>query len=182
LLRQQLDFLKGYTLMATPDNSVKLKGPDVLPLIQKYMGDLTRAFSEGASRRSSVQVVQAAPTAAAQGQPGMSAEVARRYGLNRPGGASPAPAVATAPAVAAPVATAAITPAAVAAEVAKLPIVVLAQGNWKGEDSRYELALKADAPGFQFDGKEKSSTVQAEIRDDRLYLVDNNQTLVLARF
>lgn len=183
LLRHQLDFLKGYTLMAAPDNTVKLKGPDVLPLIQKYMGDLTRAFSGAATRKPSVVVVQAAPAGSAEGQPGMSADIARRYGINRPGGASPAPtAVAAAPVVAAPVATTAITPAAIAAEVAQLPIVVLAQGSWKGEDSRYELELKADAPGFEFDGKEKASTIQAEIRDDRLYLVDNNQTLVLARF
>jgi len=181
MLRQQLDFLKGYTLTVTPDNTVKLKGPDVLPLLQKYMGDLTRAFSAGSSRKPSVQVVQVAPpSTATPGQTGLSPDLARRYGVNRPGGtAQAAPA---APTAVAPVATATITPAAVAAEVANLPIVVLAQGEWKGEDTRYELALKADAPGFEFDGREKSATIQAEIRDDRLFLVDNNQTLVLARF
>ena len=180
MLRQQLDFLKGYTLMATPDNVVKLKGPDVLPLIQKYMGDLTRSFAEGTARKPAVQVVQATP-APAQTQPGISSLTAQRYGLN-PSGAARATPPPTTVVLAAPAATATVTPAAVAAEVAKLPIVVLAEGTWKGEDPRYELTLQSQAPGFKFDSGSKSATVAIEIKDDKLYLTDNNETMVMARF
>jgi hypothetical protein len=70
----------------------------------------------------------------------------------------------------------------VAAEVAKLPIVVLAQGNWSGDSPNYELKLQAQAPGFKFDGGNNSATLSAEVRDDRLYLTDNDQMIVLARY
>ncbi len=181
LLRQQLDFLKGYTLMATPDNNVKLKGPDVLPLLQKYMGDLARAFAEGANKKPVAQVAPATPApAVAPAQSAASAEMARRYGLNRPAARIPAPVAITTITPAA--AAAPISPAAVAAEVAKLPIVVLAQGTWKGENPRYELALQSQAPGFKFDSGNKSTTVEVEIKDDKLYLTDNNETMVMSRF
>src|SRR5436190_10206920 len=51
LLKQQLEFVKSYTLVVMPDNHVKLKGPDVMPLIQKYLGEL-KASAEGPARRA----------------------------------------------------------------------------------------------------------------------------------
>jgi hypothetical protein len=181
MLRQQLDFVKAYTLMVTPDSNASLKGPDVQPLIQKYMGDLSKAFASGTSRRATVQVVQQAPPQAAPSQPGMSSEMQRRYG-NLRGGPSAAPAATATTTAVVPVTTTTITPAAVAAEVAKLPIVVLAQGNWSGDSPNYELKLQAQAPGFKFDGGNNSATLSAEVRDDRLYLTDNDQMIVLARY
>src|SRR5207244_2377700 len=93
LLKQQLEFVKSYTLVVTPDNNVKLKGPDVMPLIQKYLGEL-KAAAEGTTKRTApvarapapAPVRPAAPSAASQ-------QAAQRYG-NRPG-ASPAPPPAT---------------------------------------------------------------------------------------
>ncbi|HUL51460.1 MAG TPA: CvpA family protein [Candidatus Nitrosotalea sp.] len=179
MLRQQLDFLKAYSLMATPDNNVKLKGPDVLPIIQKYSSELAKAFAEGAGKKTTVQVVPATPPPTQA--PTTSASTLDRY-RNRPGVPRPAPQAATTTTtlVAAPTTT--ITPAAVAAEVAKLPIVVLAQGTWKGDDPKYDLTLQSQAPGFKFDSGSKSATVEAEIKDDRLYLTDGHDTLVMARF
>ena len=107
----------------------------------------------------------------------------QRYGLNR---AAPAPARAPAPppVVVSPVAPAAAppSPAAIAAEITKLPIVVLAQGNWKGEEDRYELTMQSQAGGFQFGNGKKSATVEATIRDGRLYLTEENETMVLEKF
>jgi len=83
----------------------------------------------------------------------------RRYGANRsaPAPVPPAPAV-----VAVPVAPASAppSPAAIAAEIAKLPTVVLAQGNWKGEADRYELALQAQVSSLPFDDSKKSASVR----------------------
>src|SRR6266498_967756 len=50
LLKQELEFKKGLTLIAAPDNTVKLRGPDVMTLMQKYLGDM-KAYMEGGSKR-----------------------------------------------------------------------------------------------------------------------------------
>ena len=47
LLKQQLEFIKSYSLVVSPDNAVRLKGPDLMPLLEKYLGELARAFAEG---------------------------------------------------------------------------------------------------------------------------------------
>ena len=106
--------------------------------------------------------------------------MAQRYG-NRPG-ASPASPV-TAPAAApSAVPAAPPSPAAMAAEIANLPIVVLADGTWKGENDRYQLTLTAQAGGFRFDTGKKSATLEASIRDGRLYLAEENETMVMEKF
>jgi colicin V production protein len=181
LMKQQLEFVRSYSLVVTPDNNVKLKGPDVMPLIQKYIGDLTASY---AARRTTPQPAAAAPAAApapAPTQPSVSAQMAQRYGLR---GATPPPAPAsTTVAAAAPApAAAAPTPGAIAAEIAALPVVVLAQGTWKEAGDRYEVALEAQAAGFKFNSGGKSATVEADIRDGRLYLTESDATTVMVRF
>ena len=106
--------------------------------------------------------------------------MAQRYG-NRPG-ASPAPppaTVASAVPNAAPVAPP--SPAVIAAEIAKLPTVVLAEGTWKGENDKYQLTLTAQAGGFRFDTGKKSATVEASIKDGRLFLAEG-ETMVMEKF
>jgi hypothetical protein len=186
LLKQQLEFIKSYSLVVTPDNAVRLKGPDVMQLMEKYLGEMARAFAEGHRRASPPRTVAAAPApqAPAASTPGQSAEMRRRYGLGP--AATPAPTPAPAPIYAVPVAAPATspppTPAAIAAEIAALPIIVLAQGTWKGEGSRYELSMQAQAGGFKFDSGGKSANVEAEVRDARLYLTEGKSTTVLVKF
>jgi len=178
LLKQQLEFVKSYTLVVTPDNNVKLKGPDVMPLIQKYLGDL-KAFSEGSKRAAPVaRATTPAPTPVrpAPIPPSMS----QRYG-NRPGAAPPPPAtVTTAVPAATPVAPP--SPAVIAAEIAKLPTVVLAEGTWKGETDKYELVMTAQATGFRFGTGKKSATFEVSMKDSRLYLAEENDTMVMEKF
>jgi hypothetical protein len=187
LLKQQLEFKKNLTLVATPDSNVKLKGPDVFALMKKYMVEM-KTSPEGATKRP-VPVVRPTPTPAQPAaQPGMSPQMAQRYGLNRGAPSRTPPARATAPvatpatAPAAVPALAAPSPAAIAAEIAKLPTVVLAQGNWKGENDRYELSLQAQTGSLPFDAAQKSATVSAEIKDGRLYLTAAEDTIVMEKF
>ena len=60
--------------------------------------------------------------------------------------------------------------------------MVLAQGTWKGDADKFELTLSAQAGGFQFENAKKSATVEAEIKDSRLYLTDGNETMVMEKF
>jgi len=69
-----------------------------------------------------------------------------------------------------------------AAEIAKLPTVVLAEGTWKGENDKYQLTLTAQAGGFRFDTGKKSATVEASIKDGRLYLAEENEIMVMEKF
>lgn len=185
LLRQQLEFVKNYHLVVLPDNTAKLKGPDVMPLIRKYLGDAARGLGDG--RTATAAARPAAPVSVPAPQPAApstsySSQMAQRYGLNRttPTPASPPVAIAqVAPAATAP---APPTAAQIAAEIAALPIVVLAQGTWKGEGNRYEMTLQAQEGGFQFDGGKKSATVEASLRDGKLHLTDASETMVMVKF
>jgi len=180
LLKQELEFKKNLTLIATPDNNVRLKGPDVMVLMKKYISEM-KAYMEGGSKRPVAAVRAPAP---ATTPPSVSAQqqlMNQRYGLNRRTPApTPTPAPA-APAVAA-VAAAPPSPAAIAAEIAKLPVVVLASGNWKGDGEKYEVTLQAQASGLPFDDSKKSASVVAEIRDGRLYLTEADETFVMEKF
>src|SRR5438094_5958123 len=49
LLKQELEFKKSLTLIATPDNSIRLRGPDVMTLMQKYLGEM-KAYIAGGSK------------------------------------------------------------------------------------------------------------------------------------
>ena len=76
------------------------------------------------------------------------------------------------------------SPEVVAAELARLPIVVLAQGTWREVDGKYRITLQAQNDLSQFVGLKKSSTVEAAVRRDnnRLYLTEGDQTMVMARY
>jgi hypothetical protein len=74
------------------------------------------------------------------------------------------------------------SPAAIAAEIAALPTVVLAQGSWKGEADHYELDMQAQVEAFKFDESKKSAAVEASIRDGKLYLTEGKETMVLVKF
>ena len=74
------------------------------------------------------------------------------------------------------------SPAAIAAEIAKLSVVVLAQGTWKADADKYELALQAQVSNLPFEDGKKSATAAAEIRDGRLYLTAGEEIFVLEKF
>src|SRR5438874_8810431 len=158
ILKHELEFKKSLTLIAAPDTTVKLKGPDVAGLMKKYIGEM-KAYMEGGSKKSA-PIARAAVAAPAPTPPPSAGnqEMLRRYGANR---SAPRPAPTAPPVVAVPVAPAAAppTPAAIAAEITKLPTVVLAQGNWKGEADRYELTLQAQVSSLPFDDSKKSASV-----------------------
>ena len=105
----------------------------------------------------------------------------QRYGINR-GAQTPPPAPAATVAAAPVPAAAPPSPAAIAAEIAKLSIVVLAQGTWKADADKYELALQAQVSSLPFEDGKKSATVGAEIRDGRLYLTAGEEIFVLEKF
>jgi hypothetical protein len=185
-LRQDVEMIKGFKLIVAPDNTAKLKGPDVVQLLKK-LADAARAAMEAAQARASeaaaATAAQAPSTRATTGPLGMSQQAARRYGMR--GSPAPTPAPAPVPVAAAPVAVAAPpppSPAVIAAELAKLPTIVLAQGNWKEDGGKYQVNLQTQNELGQFVGLKKSSSVQAVVRENRLYLTEGNQTMVLARY
>jgi len=52
----------------------------------------------------------------------------------------------------------------------------------KGENDKYQLTLTAQAGGFRFDTGKKSATVEASIKDGRLYLAEEIETMVMEKF
>jgi hypothetical protein len=183
VLRQQVELVKGVSLVALPDNSAKLKGPDVFTLMKKYLGDLTRSLGQGGTAQAPTVARAAAPAPSQPAPPTSAADRAtrERYGLNRPGATAPPP-VAAAPAAVAPSSVPAPpSPAQIAAEIAALPTIVLAQGTWKGDGDHYQMEMQAQADGFKFDTGKKSASVEASIRDGKLYLSDGNETMVMVR-
>lgn len=182
LLRQQMEFIKGYQLVVMPDNTAKLKGPDVAQLIKKYLGEAAKAFSEGGNRRP-VATARAVPAPVQPpAQNSASRLMEQRYGVRSAAPAPAQPPVVAGSAAVPAAAAAPPSPAAVAAEIAALPTVVLAQGSWKGEGDQYELNMQAQTEGFKFDESKKSAAVQASIKDGKLYLTDNKETMVLVKF
>jgi hypothetical protein len=174
LLRQQMEFIKGYQLVVLPDNTAKLKGPDVAQIIKKYVG-------EGGGR-ASAPVVRAVPAPVQSPQQSAASRLMeQRYGT-RPSTPTPVPATPTVTVAPAATTLAPPSPAAIAAEVAALPVVVLAQGSWKGEGDNYALDMQAQADGFKFDESKKSAAVEASIRDGKLYLTEGKETMVLVKF
>jgi Colicin V production protein len=179
-MRQQLDFIKGYTLVAMPDNnSVALKGPDVTQLIQRFMtGSAGRPGRPNPRQRTPGPISGRGP-----GPQGMSSPrnlVERSLG---PQGAGPQGGVPQAPNVN-PEQAGAVpsSPTALADEIVALPTMVLAQGTWSGEGDHYEVSLQAQAGGFRFAGRRRSAKVEATIKENRLYLDDGEQTMVFAKY
>ena len=179
LLRQQMEFIKGYQLVVLPDNTAKLKGPDVTQLLKKYLGEAAKALSEGGSR-APAPVARAVPAPARPPPQSPSSRLMeQRYGRS----STPTPVPAAPTVTVAPTATPAPpSPAAIAAEIATLPIVVLAQGSWKGGGDHYEFDMRAQVEAFKFDESKKSAAVEASIRDGKLYLTEGKETMVLVKF
>jgi hypothetical protein len=179
-IRQDVEMSRGFKLILAPDNTAKLKGPDVSQFLRQ-LADAAKATATAVASRAAA--TQAAAPVTPSGSSAMSQEMARRYGR----AAAPAPAPAPAPvavAVAAPAASPPPAPplAVIAAELAKLPVVVLAQGTWKEEGGKYLISLQGQSDLPQFVGTKKSSSVQASARDDRLFLTEGGQTMVMARY
>src|SRR5207244_8252476 len=83
LLKQELEFKRNLILVATPDNNVKLKGPDMVALMKKYIGEM-KAYIEGGSKKPATIARAPVPTTAQPApQPTISPQMAQRYGLNR---------------------------------------------------------------------------------------------------
>jgi hypothetical protein len=183
LLRYHMEFVKGFKLVVAPDNTAKLKGPDITQMVAK-LAELAKAVTEGNRPRT---VVRAAPVAVQpQADPQQANQdrlMMQRYGRRGSStpAATPTPApvqVVTQTAPAAPPMTA----AELAAEIAKLPIVVLAQGTWKEEAGKFKISLQAQKEIKEFAGTKKSSVLEAVVHEDRLFLTENNQGMVMARF
>jgi hypothetical protein len=184
-IRQEVEMSKGFKLILAPDNTAKLKGPDVSQFLKQLL-DNARAAAEAAAARAANTATATPATAEPSGSSAMSQAMARRYGRGVPS-PTPAPAPAPAPVAAATAAPVAVappiqSPAVIAAELAKLPVVLLAQGTWKDEGGKYVISLQAQNDLPQFVGTKKSSTVQASVRDGRLYLAEGPQTMVMARY
>jgi hypothetical protein len=187
LLRFHMEFVKGFKLYATPDKAVRIKGPDIAQMIGR-LDEIAKAVQGGSKPRPAVQYVAPAPTPVAPAGGGgttMSREMIERYGIN-PGSRSgqPAPVVAAAP-VAVPVAVAPTPPVTanqVAAEIAQLTIATLAEGTWSDDDGQFTLSLNPQKEMSQFVVTRRSSSIKASVRDERLYLSDQGQTLVMAPY
>lgn len=195
LLRYHMEFIKGFKLYIAPDNSVKLKGPDITQLAGR-LSDIAKALTAGTKPKVQVQVAQApqvvqAPSPTARG-PGMDPRLAQRYGQRY--GLNPAQLQSGAPS--AEQGETGVTPTApqpppsqtlptmtqIAAQIAALPVTVLAQGSWKEQDGRFVISLRPEKEMPQFLGTRKSSQIEVSIREERLYLSENKQGIVLTRF
>ena len=204
LLRYRMEYVKGFKLFVAPDNTVRLKGPDISQVIGR-LTELAKAVSEGTrAPRAAVRV--ATPTAQPQVAPAQPMDAAtlqqqQRYGIRPPAAASSgfnrgvptAPAgggqpiaqpqqqlVLVQPAQTAPVAPAMTAPE-LAAEIARLPMVTLAEGTWREEGGTYTASLNPTQEMKEFVGTRRSST-ELSVREDRLYLSDQGQTMVMSRF
>jgi hypothetical protein len=180
-LREQMKLLGGMRLIVTPDNVVRLKGPDVAALMQ-------RVEELGVQRRRAVPVVRVpVATTAPAGTTGTSAaEDARfleRYG-RRPG-VTPSATTTPTPPVAvrapSPSAPAPLSPQAIDEEMARAPSVLLAEGTWREDRGRYAIVLRPQKDLYFFEGRQ-APELQATIRDGSLYLSKERKSVVLERF
>ena len=188
LLRFHMEFVKGFKLYATPDKVVRIKGPDVAQMIGR-LEEIAKAVQTGGKPRSAVQYVAPTPTVVptqgGSGPSSVSREMIERYGIN-PGARAaqqpgfPADAQVAVPVVAAP--TPQVTAAQVAAEIAALPFATLADGAWAEDDGQMTLSLNPRQELRQFVVTRRSSNIKASVREERLFLVDQGQTVVMAPF
>jgi hypothetical protein len=180
-LREQMKLLGGMRLIVTPDNVVRLKGPDVASL-------MARLEEVGVQRRRTVPVVRV-PTAtvttpgaggAGAGPAAMDPRMAERYGV-RPTPApttAPAPAPVLAPTTATPTP---LSPQAIEEEMARAETVTLAEGTWREDRGRYLVTLRPQRELYFFEGRQ-APELQGTIRDGSLYLAKERKILVLERF
>jgi hypothetical protein len=138
-LREQMKLLGGMRLIVTPDNVVRLKGPDVANSCS-----VSRKWVSNDGAPCPVVRVPVA-TARARGPAASAAEDARfaeRYGQRPRRGISPTapvPAVVRAPTAPRP---APLSPQAIEEEMARAPSVLLAEGTWREDRGRYLVTLR----------------------------------------
>ncbi len=178
-LREQMKLLGGMRLIVTPDNAVRLKGPDVSALMQQVE-------VVGVQRRRNVPVVRVPTTTATPGAPTANSneEEARfraRYG--RPSSASPAPATQAPAAIRTPTVSTPtpLSPQAIDEQMARSPSVLLAEGTWREDRGRYLITLRPQKELYFFEGRQ-APELQGTIRDGSLYLAKEHKSLVLERF
>jgi hypothetical protein len=189
LLRFQMEYIKGFKLYVMPDQTVKLKGPDITGLMTK-LDEIEKSVRGGRRTRPPVQVI-VPPTTSPQSSatsPETSRLMADRYGISR--------GVPTAPTQPQPQAqqqlvTPQATPAPpppptadeLAAQIAGQQIVTLAEGRWKDEAGRMTIQLRPSKVIPQFlVTRPTPDGIYASVREDRLYLTDRTQTIVMAPF
>ena len=179
-LREQMKLLGGMRMIVTPDNVVRLKGPDVAALMQ-------RVEEVGVQRRRNVPVVRVPVATDASGVASTgpsAAEQARfmeRYGQRPSSGptpTTPAPVQVRAPVASTP---APLSPQAIDEEMASSPSVLLAEGTWREDRGRYAITLRPSKEFYFFEGRQ-APELQATIRDGSLYLTKERKSLVLERF
>lgn len=179
-LREQMKLLGGMRLIMTPDNVVRLKGPDVAALMQ-------RVEEVGVQRRRTVPVVRVpvatatTPGGPASAGPTTDPRMAERYGLRSspaPTSPTPAPAPMLAPTAASP---APLSSQAIEEEMARAETVLLAEGTWREDRGRYAITLRPQNELYFFQGRQ-APELQGTIRDGSLYLTKERKSLVLERF
>ena len=74
------------------------------------------------------------------------------------------------------------SPTAIAQQIASMPIGVLARGNWEREGNRYRLSLEPEVPLLLFGQGRRTLRIDASIRENRLYLTNNNEVMVMAKY
>jgi hypothetical protein len=137
------DIMPSVTLVATTDKKISLKAEGVSDKLKQLF-------------QPPRPVVLQAPAAA---QPGISPQMAQRYGLGGRRAQGPAAVVTAAP------------PPAKTNEIKYL--VASAQGAWEHESDKYQIKAQDD--------KGKSETLQATADDERLVVVTPTVTLVFAK-
>jgi len=176
-LRQELELIRTMRLIIAPDGTVRLKGPDVSGLI--------RQIEEAGTRPARpVQVVQA-PTATPTLNTAQDSRMVQRYGLTRPSAPASAPSFGGPPAqpsTGTPAPAGPMSLDAIGEAVTRLTSTQLAQGTWQRDRGRYEVSIKSSAKVFFFGGDDASGPAQAIIRDGKLSLTRNRQTVVLERY
>ena len=177
--------MEGFVFVALPDQRARLKGPDISELVKSWL----EAVSATASR--SVPVVVQSPASAQQAPNSayMSPDLQQRYGLNRgvdrgiPGSpGTPAPTLGFQQAAAPRQAVQAPQSAeAIAAQIAQLPSATLAEGDWNDENGRYQIALRADKSILVLSPDQSSMAIEAFLREGKLYLRQDQETVVMER-
>jgi hypothetical protein len=176
-LREQMKLLGGMRLIITPDNVVRLKGPDVASLMQ-------RLETAGVQRRRTVPVVRvpvatATPGAATPARIADDPRMIERYGMRPQATApTPAPAPVFAPTAATP---SPLSPQAIDEEMARAETVLLAEGTWREDRGRYAITLRPQKDLYFFEGRQ-AAELQGTIRDGSLHLTKERKSLVLERF
>ncbi|MGA1236623.1 MAG: CvpA family protein [Limisphaerales bacterium] len=193
LLRYEMEFMRGLKLYVMPDKRVKLKGPDITQMVGR-LGDIEKAVRTGRRSKPPVIYIDAgatsAPAGGGGGVTGRPAESDRlmqeRYGVNagarRPQTQQPVmqvqPVIPRTEEIPPPP-----TIDELAAQIAQLDVVTLGEGTWDEVDGRLVVDIKPKHEMDQFlVTRRTTGGVFSSVREERLYLTDRKQTIVMAPF